>query len=127
MDLAKAADLVLASTSTLKGFRSDARWDHIYSYVKDVANLHGIKVEIPRPFHRQHLQQRLQDGVVLESTGVRAVVSTSLSDHYKRTLYFPVLDAILTQLERRFSSKNLMHMRAVQAFAPHSPRFLDPN
>ena len=30
-------------------------------------------------------------------------------------------------LERRFSSKNLMHMKAVQACAPHSPRFLDPN
>ena len=66
---------------------------------KDVANLHGIKIESPRPCYRQQLPRRLQDGVVLESTGVRAVVSPSLSDHYKRTLCFPVLDAMLTQLE----------------------------
>ena len=80
-----------------------------YSYVKDIANLHGIMEESPRPCLRHVLPQRLQDGVVLESTGTRSVVSSSLFDQYKITLYFPVLDTMISQLERRFSSKNLMH------------------
>ena len=52
-------------------------------------------------------------------------VSPSLSEHFKTTLYFPVLDAMLSELERRFSDKNLMYMRAVQACAPRSPLFLE--
>ena len=97
------------------------------TYAKDVAKLHGIKVESPRPCCHQQLPRSVQDGVVVESTGVRAVVSPSLSNHYKRTLYFPVLDAMLTQLERKFSNKTFMHIRAVQACAPRSPTYLDPN
>ena len=125
MDLAKAADLVLATVSTLKEFRSDNQWNQIYKYVKDVADLHGICVEISRPCRRKQMSRRLQDVIVLESTGVRDVISPSLSDHFRTTLYLPVLDAMLSELERRFSDKNLMHMRAVQACAPRSPHFLE--
>ena len=56
---------------------------------------------------------------------MRDVISPSLSDHFRTTLYLPVLDAMLSELERRFSDKNLMHMRAVQACAPRSPHFLE--
>lgn len=128
MDLAKAADLVLATVSTLKDFRNDSQWNHIYEYVKEVADLHGISEDLPRPCHRKQPSKRLQDGIILESTGARDVsLSLSLSDHFKTTLYFPVLDAMLSELERRFSDKNLMHMRAVQAFAPRSNLFLESN
>ena len=90
MDLAKAADLVLATISTLKEFRSDNQWNQIYKYVKDVADLHGISVEISRPCRRKQMSRRLQDVIVLESTGVRDVISPSLFDHFRTTLYLPV-------------------------------------
>ena len=70
MDLAKAADLVLATISTLEEFRSDSQWDHRFKYVKDVADLHSISVALPRPCRRKLLPRRLEDGVVLESMGV---------------------------------------------------------
>ena len=127
MDLAKAADLVLATVSTLKEFRSDNQWNHIYKYVQDIATLHGINVDLPRPCRRKQTSRRLQDVIVLESTGVRGDVSPSLSEHFRTTLYLPVLDAMLSELERRFTDKNLMHMRAVQACAPQSPHFLESN
>ena len=62
---------------------------------------------------------------MLESTGVRDAISPSLSDHFRTTLYLPVLDAMLSELELSFSDINLMHMRAVQACAPRSPHFLE--
>ena len=49
----------------------------------------------------------------------------SLSEQLKVTLYPPVLDTMLSELERRFSNKNLMHMRAIQTCAPGSPNFLE--
>ena len=127
IDLAKAADLVLATVSTLKEMRSDSQWDHLFKYVKDAAVLHSISVDLPRPCRRKQLPRRLQDGVVLESTGARCMTSSSLSDHFKNTLYLPVLDTMLSELQRRFSDKNLKHMRAVQAFSPNSTQFLDPS
>ena len=68
IDLAKTADLLVATVSTLKEFRSDSQWNHLFQYVKDVADLHGISVDFPRPCYRKQLPRRLEDGVVLEST-----------------------------------------------------------
>ena len=45
LDLAKAADLVLATKTTVKEFRTDSKWDSIYKYALDVAHLHSIAVE----------------------------------------------------------------------------------
>ena len=122
IDLAKAADLVLATVSTLQEMRNDSQWDHIFTYVKDAAVLHSIHVDLPRPCCRKQLPRKLQDGVVFESTGARFIFT---SDHFKNTLYLPVLDTMLSELQRRFSDKNLKHMRAVQAFSPNSAHFLD--
>ena len=52
-------------------------------------------------------------------------VSSSLPEHFKTSPYFPVLDAMLSELDRRFTDKNLMHMHAIQACAPWSPHFLE--
>ena len=125
LDLAKAADLVLATKSTLTEFRTDSQWDSIYKYAVEVANLHSINVELPRPCRRKRQPRRLEGGVVLESTGLRDVVSLLLSEQLKVTLFLPVLDSMLSELERRFSDKNVMHMRAIQACAPGSEHFLE--
>ena len=72
-------------------------------FVQDIANLHGINVDLPRPCRRKQTSRRLQDVIVLESTGVRDVSQPSISEHFKTTLYLPVLDSMLCELERRFT------------------------
>ena len=44
-----------------------------------------------------------------ESTGVRDVVSSLLSEHFKTTLYLPVLDKMLSELERGLKTKPYVH------------------
>ena len=46
------------------------------------------------------------------------------SDDYKKSIYFPVLDAFLSELSRRFDEKNVDIMRAIQACNPLSSNFL---
>ena len=87
-------------------------------YVQDVANLHSISVDLPRACRHKQTSQTLQDVIVLESTGVKADVSPSLSEHFKTIFYPSVFDAMLSKLERRFTDKNPTHMRAVHV--PHS-------
>lgn len=123
IDLSKAADLVLATESTLKEFRSDKAWNQVYRYAQSIAELHNIEVHSPRQLRQRKAPCRFVDSIILESTGAREPPSTS--DEYKVALYYPVLDAFLAELERRFSNKNVEIMRAIQACHPKSEHFLE--
>ena len=66
-----------------------------------------------------HPVTRTEHGLLnFESTGARDV--PSLSVQCKVTLFLPELDAMLSELDRRFSDKNIVHMRAIQTCAPGS-------
>ena len=123
VDLVKAADLVLATTETLEEFRSEHSWDHLFTYVENVANLHTIDEVGPRPRRKRLLPNRLQDAVVLEYTGSMEVWTTN--QQFKVALYYPILDAFLTELKRRFNDRNVNIMRAIQACSPVSTHFLE--
>ena len=59
----------------------------------------------------------------MESTGARETVETGES--YKISLYFPILDAIISELRNRFDNKNPDVMRAIQCCNPSSSQFLE--
>ena len=58
----------------------------------------------------------------MESTGAREIMETGES--YKISLYFPILDAIISELRNRFD-KNLDLMRTIQCCNPSSSQFLE--
>ena len=124
INLAKAADLVSATVSTLELFRTDGEWDKLFCYAGKVAEVKNIEITHPRPPRQRRLPQNLQDGIVLAPTGMREPLSTS--QQYKVNLYFPVLDTLLAELHRRFSQENIEVMKAIHAFNPDSEHFLDP-
>ena len=79
----------------------------------------------PTSARKKRPPKHFEDSVFLESTGSRQVLSSS--EEYKRDLYFPVLDAFLAELRRRFDVKNMDVMRAIQACNPQSKYFLSPS
>ena len=125
VDLAQAADLVLATQSSLQEYRSDTFWGNMYEYAQSIADLYSIEVSLPTRTRRRTLPKRLEDGVVLETTGSRQ--HSSCSHDYKTTLYFPVLDAFLAEISRRFDKKNVNIMRAIQACNPLAKNLLCPS
>jgi len=128
INLAKAADLVTASIKTLQEFRSDTEWDKLYKYVTDAAKLHDISEAPPRPRRQRRLPSRLSADagvLVLETTGFRETLTAS--HDYKICLYYPVLDAIILELNSRFANKNLDMMKCIHCCNPESPHFLDFN
>lgn len=122
IDMAKAANLVTATITTMQEFRSDSAWSHIYKYVEVVAALPHINVP-PQRLQRQR-PRRLEGGIVLETIG--SLETVAASEQFRVLLYFPILDAMILELQRRFSNKNLEHTKAVQACSPNSPHFLQP-
>ncbi len=125
IDLAGATDLVKATKETLEDYRSDTMWNKVYDYTKSIAELHDIDVAAPTSARNRRPPKRFEDMVLLQSTGSRE--SLSSSEEYKRELYFPVLDAFLAELRRRFDDKNMDIIRAIQACNPHSKCFLSPS
>lgn len=59
----------------------------------------------------------------MSTIGTREHSNTSLN--YKTNFYFPILDAMLFELKRRFNEKNQSIMVALQACHPSSSQFLD--
>ena len=103
--MAKAADLVTATMETLQQFRSDEEWSKLYKNVKDVASLHNIEIaplRNTRPQHQRTMPKRFEDAIILESTGSREMAT---NEDYKTSLYFPVLDAMISELHSRFEDK----------------------
>lgn len=120
--MALAVDLVVSTSETLKDFRSDERWEHMFDYIGDVAKVHNIDPQIREQRKRQP-PKRLDNSVTLESTGYHEPLSTRRA--LKQTIYYPVLDHMLSEIDRRFSKVNLDHMKALQACTPNSSHFLD--
>ena len=76
MNFAKTADLVLATVERSKEFRSDTQWTAVFNYVKGVADQVAINAEISHRYCRK-VSHAIQNSIVLESTGVRDVLSPS--------------------------------------------------
>ena len=123
LDLAKAADLVSATIEIVEEFRTDSEWEKVYSYSESVAKLRHITPEAATARPRRP-PRRFDEGILYETTGAREEEQTS--ELYKVNLYYPVLDALLFELKRRFTNKNKDIMRALQACNPTSSTFLDP-
>ena len=68
-DMARAADLVVATTETLEDIRSNSLWDHLYKYTQDVAKLNNVPLPsaATRPCRSKQLPKRLESGIVLQS------------------------------------------------------------
>ena len=122
IDLGSAAQLVIASKAALQDYRSDEMWSKLYSYAVSIAEKHNIDINVADGHRRKRPQRQLDDCVIYESVGSREEVTTS--QEFKQKLYFPVLDAFLAEIERRFDDKNIDIMKAIQACHPDSEAFL---
>ena len=69
------------------------------------------------------MPKRLEHGVILQSVGSRQPVESH--EEYKISLYYPVIDAIMSELHKRFEGNNLALMKAIQCCSPESVHFLD--
>ena len=114
---------MISTLETLQSFRSDEEWEKLHQYVKDMAALHSITEEPPRSQHKKRMPKCYDFGIVLEITGSRE--STDSSQSMKVSLYFPILDAVIAEMQRRFDDKNLKLMKAFQCCVHDSPHFLD--
>ena len=82
-------------------------------------------IPLPEMRRKRHgkAPARLQDAVVMETTGQRQDLSEKRE--FRTQVYYPVLDSIIGEMDRRCSSMNCGIMAGIQSLNPMSESFLN--
>ncbi len=123
LDLAKAVDLVEAFQDTLQDLRSDSSFDEIWKDTVDTGKQCNVAVEtvVKRP---QKMSSRLSGSIVESTVGQRRCKEGDM-ELFRSGIFFPILDCLSGEMQRRFSKSNCSIMQGIQALNPKSRNFLD--
>uniref|UniRef100_A0A671M6X3 DUF4371 domain-containing protein n=1 Tax=Sinocyclocheilus anshuiensis TaxID=1608454 RepID=A0A671M6X3_9TELE len=123
LDLAKAVDLVEAFQDTLQDLRSDSSFDEIWKDTLDMGKQCNVAVKtvVKRP---QKNSSTLSGSIVESTVGQRRCKEGDM-ERFRSGIFYPILDCLSGEMERRFSKSNCSIMQGIQALNPKSRNFLD--
>ena len=125
LDLAKASDVIEVLKEEMKEYRKEDQLDSLWQTITDFAE--RCCIEPPNQGEkvsrrRAHAPLRLQNSVlIMERVQQR---SESTKDAFRVNIFYPILDSINAELERRFAYVNCSIMRGIQGLNPKSEKFL---
>ncbi|XP_034064839.1 zinc finger MYM-type protein 1-like isoform X2 [Gymnodraco acuticeps] len=121
LDISKAVDLVESLVQTLNDFRQESFFDNLWDEVLNISEQCDTAIQ-PAAKRQKRLSSKLAESFVLTTVGQR---ETEQDKHGFRTAFFyPVIDQMLNELNRRFSNTNCDMMNSIQALNPKSDAFL---
>uniref|UniRef100_A0A8C1KXW0 TTF-type domain-containing protein n=1 Tax=Cyprinus carpio TaxID=7962 RepID=A0A8C1KXW0_CYPCA len=123
LDLAMAVDLVSALKDSFQGYTSETFVDNLWKSIVDTATKCNIAIENAEKKRSQKVNSRLGGSVITSTLGQRKC-NDGDKDSFRRTIFYPIVDTILGELDRRFSKDNCEIMRGIQALDPKSTCFL---
>lgn len=129
LDLAAAMDLVETAIESLTKWRKQRKsWIKVWKEVEEMCRINEVPLELPSAGRRtsQHSRQ-MDDYIVMETAGQRRntlVTSDGVETHYRVSVYYPILDTIIAEMNRRFSDENRSLLLSTGACIPDSKSFL---
>jgi hypothetical protein len=122
LDLAAAVDLIQVVAIRLTELRSEEEFEKLWVKVTELTASCDIHLPEMRRKRPSKAPARLQDAVVMETTGQRQDVSEKRE--FRTQVYYPILDSIIGEMDRRFSGQNCGIMAGIQSLNPMSESFL---
>ena len=128
VDLAKATDIVAVLKEEMKTFRSQSEgFETMWEDAVELAKSCNLQVaqddeRITRTRRPTKTPARLQDSVLLVPAVEHRCGFTK--DTFRVNICYPVLDKVLSELDKRFSNQNCTIMQGIQALNPTSDDFL---
>lgn len=120
LDLARAVDLLGALTDTFQEYRNENYFGELWQEVEELAELCKIGVQTHYKRHPR-VSSRFLDSLVMSTVGQR----NCDDEGFPRSLFYQVIDCLITELKRRFSKKSCEIMQGVQSLNPKSATFLN--
>lgn len=127
VDLSKATDIVVEFQSTLQEWRAEGdKYEAIWQSASELATTCNIPViDVQQQRRTRRLPQRLR-GFITEHVSAEQQNPTS-KDSIRTQVFYPVLDAMLSEMNHRFSKDSCGVMMGVQSLNPEGEHFLDAN
>lgn len=123
VNLAAAADHIDVLQSDLKEQRNAEPWHMIWEEAAGLAKEVDISVESIPTKRTKRRPGRLDSSVVMSTVG--AGTEMTCEDEFKIQLYYPVMDVLLSELDRRFNTQNKMLLKSIASLDPTSGTFLN--
>lgn len=120
LDLGVAVYLVEALVDSLQSFRNEEHFEGLWRTV--IATAQACNIDIEPAKSRTLLSQRLDHAHVMSTLGGH---SEKNKDTFKIGIFYPTIDVMLSEIERRFSKPSCTVMRGIEALNPKSNHFSD--
>uniref|UniRef100_A0A8C3T1M7 DUF4371 domain-containing protein n=1 Tax=Chelydra serpentina TaxID=8475 RepID=A0A8C3T1M7_CHESE len=123
MQLVSVIDLVHLLIPVLKGKRNEKTWKDIWKSTNYLCGRAGIDIEQNKLVRKQAQPHHPQDFIVDSQIGERRSLATP--DDYRNHCFYPVIDNLVNELNRRFSHDSCNILKGVSALNPKHKSFLD--
>lgn len=120
VDLSRAVDLVNALVQTLKDHRQESFFDKLLDEALNICE--QCESATSEAKCQKMLSSRLSGYCTLSTVCQREVERDK--DMFRTSFFYPVIDSMLNELNRRFSNTNCELMRSIQSLSPQSDAFL---
>lgn len=129
IDLEKAADLIESLKDDFREYREEQHFNYLWQDIKELAETCSIdiseEIEEVSAKRRANLPHSLEDSM-LTSTRVQHR-SKNTKEVFKINVFYPILDRINSELQRRFSNATCDILRGIQCLNPNNENFLSMN
>ncbi len=121
VDLSRAVDLVNALVQTLNDHRQESFFDKLWDEALNICEqCDSATTSVAK--RQKMLSSRLSGYCTLSTVGQREVERDK--DMFRTSFFYPVIDSMLNELNRRFANTNCELMRSIQSLSPQSDAFL---
>ena len=110
LDLVSAADLVESVITSISEKRNEEYWDTITDKAEALATKSSIPITQTREKRQTQPPRHLEGYVVDARTGIRPPLETT--DDMRMHCFYPVIDSLISEMKRRFSSTLRAYYRA---------------
>uniref|UniRef100_A0A8D2ZIW1 HAT C-terminal dimerisation domain-containing protein n=1 Tax=Scophthalmus maximus TaxID=52904 RepID=A0A8D2ZIW1_SCOMX len=110
LDLYSAVDLVQALVQSFQAYRDESYFEGLWREILNTAEKCDVEVE-PTSKRKTKQSRRLDGHTVMSSTGER---SEQTMETFSTSIFYPVLDTMLSKLNRRFAKPNCEIMLGIQ-------------
>ncbi len=122
LDLAAAVSLVDALLDTLQHYRTDAFFEVLWAEVEKIAV--NCDVTMEKAEKRQLVRNKRLGGYLFTTPTGECRIDHDDKESFQKHVFYPVLNSMMGELQRRFSKPNCKIMKGIQALHPQSSIFL---
>ena len=124
LDFGTAHTLISAVINQISELRNEDDFSKLYDKINEFAVANNIDLNVPMRARRaMKATSRFKNCSITTTIGQREEIDDK--SKYRISIFYPVIDSILLEMNDRFSKTNVEILRAISSLSPDSSTFLE--